>query len=109
MTADVIESLRRSAMRQYGFGTEEMKRTKVCAFCGARLSAEVKTCTECGRKVPKQTLFDLYKEHHACCRFCDTVLTENAHYCPQCGRRAERGTAPKSDKKSDGNNQAFGF
>lgn len=89
MTADVIESIRQSAMKHYGFGTDEMKKTKVCAFCGAKLSADAKTCTECGKEVQSKTLFDVYKEHHVCCTHCDTVLAENARYCPQCGRRVE--------------------
>lgn len=99
MTADAIESLRRSAMKQYGFGTDEMKKTKVCTFCGAKLSANVKKCTECGEAVPKQTLFDVYKEHHVCCKHCDTVLSENARYCPQCGCKVDNPTGSNSDKK----------
>lgn len=89
MTADTIELLRQSAMKKYGFGTEEMKKTKVCAYCGARLSANAKKCTECGKEVSEKTLFDIYKEHHVCCTHCDTVLAENAHYCPQCGHKVE--------------------
>lgn len=87
MTIDIIESLRQSAMDHYGFGIDEMKKTKVCAFCGAKLSADAKICTECGKEVSKQTLFDEYKKHHVCCKHCDTVLSENARFCPQCGRK----------------------
>lgn len=92
MTAKTFESLRQSAMKQYGFGTEEMKKTKVCCFCGAKLSADAKKCTECGKAVSKKTLFDTYKEHHAYCKRCDTVLAENAVFCPQCGRKVDKGT-----------------
>ena len=99
MTADAIESLRRSAMNQYGFGTDEMKKTKVCAFCGAKLSANAKKCTDCGEAVPKQTLFDVYKEHHTCCKHCGIVLAKNARYCPQCGCKVEKSAVAKSDKK----------
>lgn len=57
MTADVIESLRQSVMNHYGFGTDEMKKTKVCVFCGAKLSADTKICTECGKEVSKKDSF----------------------------------------------------
>lgn len=90
MTAERIESLRRFTMERYGFGTEEMKRTKVCAFCGAKSGADDKSCTQCGKELPKQTLFEVYKNHHVCCKYCDTVLAENAYFCPQCGRKADR-------------------
>lgn len=86
-------------MRQYGFGTDEMKRTKVCAFCGARLSTDDKRCTKCGRGLSKRTLFDVYKEHHTCCKHCDTVLAKNAHYCPQCGRKVDKPAISKFGKK----------
>lgn len=90
MTADIIELLRQSAMKRYGFGTEEMKRTKVCTFCNAKLSADAKICKECGKEVPKKTLFDMYKEHHLYCKHCDTVLAENARFCPQCGHKINK-------------------
>lgn len=99
MTADGIESLRQSVMKKYGFGTDEMKKTKVCAFCGAKLSADAKICTECGKVVPKQTLFDLYKGHHTCCKRCNTVLAENAHYCPQCGCKVDKPAMLNSEQK----------
>lgn len=99
MTADILESLRRSAMKRYGFGTDEMKKTKVCVFCGTKLSARAKICTKCGKELSNQTLFDVYKEHHICCKHCDTVLAENAHYCPQCGRKVKKSAQSHSDKK----------
>lgn len=101
LTSDVIEALRRSAMKQYGFGTDEMKKTKVCAFCGAKLNVAAKTCAECGKEVPKQTLFAMYKEHHRCCAYCDTVLAENARFCPQCGHKVDRATHRIPIQKSD--------
>lgn len=101
LTADVIESLRRSAMNHYGFGTDEMKKTKVCVFCGTKLSADAKICTKCEKEVSKQTLFDVYKEHHTCCRHCDIVLAENARFCPQCGHKVDRATHRIPIQKSD--------
>lgn len=99
MTADVIESLRQSAMNHYGFGTDEMKKTKVCVFCGAKLSADAEICTECGKEVPKQTLFDAYKKHHVCCAYCDTVLAEDARFCPQCGCKVDKSAGSHSDQE----------
>lgn len=90
MTADVIEALRQSAMNRYGFGTDEMKKTKVCDFCGAKLNANDKICLKCGKKVSKKTLYDVYKEHHVYCKHCNTVLAENARFCPQCGRKVDK-------------------
>lgn len=90
MTVDALESLRQSVMKRYGFGTDEMKKTKVCAFCGAKLSADAKTCTEYGRAVSERTLFDVYKAHHICCAYCDTVLAGNARFCPQCGHKVDK-------------------
>lgn len=101
LTVDVIESLRISAMKQYGFGTDEMKKTKVCTFCGTKLTADTKKCTECGREVPKQTLFDVYKEHHVYCKRCDIVLAENTHFCPQCGHKVDKRIQSHSDRKQD--------
>lgn len=98
MTADGLELLRISAMKQYGFGTDEMKRTKVCAFCGAKLTADAKTCSKCGKEVPKQTLFDAYKQRHVYCKHCNTVLAENARFCPQCGRKVKSAVSD-TDKK----------
>lgn len=98
LTSDIFESLRRSAMKQYGFGTDVMKKTKVCTYCGAKLSADAKTCTECGGEATDRTLFDVYKEHHTCCAYCDTVLAENARYCPQCGCKVEIPSQTDLDK-----------
>lgn len=99
MTADKLESLRLTAMNHYGFGTEEMKKTKVCVFCGTKLSVTAKICTECGKNVPKQTLFDVYKQNHICCKFCDTVLADNARFCPQCGHKVNKIMLSFSEKK----------
>jgi len=73
------------APEQYGFGTEVMKRTKVCGQCGAAQHGSRYVCGECGAKLPAQTLFRLYQQMHILCPVCDTVLSSRMKFCPHCG------------------------
>lgn len=74
----------------YGFGTERMKRLKVCARCGSIAGSDYYVCRQCGARLPRQTLFQLYQRRHRLCPVCDTVLTDNMRYCPHCGARQEQ-------------------
>ncbi len=82
-----LEAIRLENMKQYGFGVEAMKRTKVCHKCGNTLSVDQQFCTECGHRLSDRTLYDIYKERHKTCPACDTVVTDESDYCPQCGEK----------------------
>lgn len=72
-------------MRRYGFGPDAMRQIKVCGQCGAANDACLHRCVECGGRLPRDTLFDLYKRNHPYCRLCGTVAADSARYCPICG------------------------
>ena len=79
------EKLRYKEMADYGFGPLILKKTRVCTYCKSMIKGNAKSCPDCGEKLPKETLFDRYKKHHACCPHCDTVLSADSRYCPNCG------------------------
>ncbi len=81
------EVIRLENMKQYGFGVEAMKQVKICGKCGNTLAADQQFCTECRHRLPKKTLYDIYKERHKVCPACDTVVSNETEFCPQCGKR----------------------
>lgn len=84
---------RKEVLEHFGFGTENMKRFKICPCCGSAQDAKNKICKNCGKKLPSETLFDIYKSRHRCCIKCRNVLPDDALFCPVCGtkqRDAER-------------------
>jgi len=81
------EKLRYRNMEYFGFGPNVMKKTKVCTHCGRMAKANARNCPECGEKLPRDTLFDRYKQQHQCCPTCDTVLAADSQYCPNCGKQ----------------------
>lgn len=76
---------------EYGFGTKVMKTIKVCGSCGNTEAAERYTCSKCGKRLPVQTLFQIYQKKHRVCSVCDTVLAAYMRYCPHCGTQIEPG------------------
>ena len=81
------EVARHKNMLRYGFGPEVMKQIKVCGTCGKLNDAWERKCRECGARLPRNTLFDRYREMHKCCPVCKTVISEAAGYCPICGKK----------------------
>ena len=71
---------------EYGFGVKVMKRTKVCGKCGSTEDARSYICSKCGKRLPVQTLFQIYQQRHRKCEVCDTVLASYMKYCPHCGK-----------------------
>jgi len=69
----------------YGYGLRVMKESKVCKHCGNTEAAEKYTCTKCGKRLPLQTVFQIYQTKHKICELCDTILAPYMHYCPHCG------------------------
>ncbi len=84
---DQADRIRIENMKQYGFGIEAMKQTKICSTCKNTSSANQIFCTKCGHRLPDKTLYELYKERHKCCPACDTVVATQTEYCPQCGKK----------------------
>ena len=82
----MTQKSRYSQLEKYGYGPNIMKKTKVCIKCGTIVQATTENCTDCGERLPKETLFDRYKRQHTCCPDCDTVLTPDSQYCPNCGK-----------------------
>ena len=93
------DQVRREGMKQYGFGPEAMKNTKVCKKCGASSPADSRYCRACGARLPDETLFEAYKRRHICCPYCDTVLDSPTEFCPQCGRRLPPPQRVKEESK----------
>ena len=87
MTGDILLKSKREAMEKYGFGTEAMKKIKVCPSCGEARPSDEKTCPFCGASLGDETLYDAYKERHVFCRNCGEVAPNGAKFCPQCGKR----------------------
>lgn len=89
MSALNVEIRKMQAMEYFGFGPEVMKKTRVCPKCGKPAESERIFCKECGCRLPKETLYDLYKERHKICSNCKTVLGKEMEYCPQCGMKID--------------------
>ena len=81
--------------KEFGFGPEVMKKSKVCRLCGCTCSRNQRYCEECGAVLPRETLFDLYKSRHMYCPVCDTVVSDRAVFCPKCGTGLRNETATK--------------
>lgn len=79
--------MRRANMKQHGFGTEVMKSIKICSTCGAVSPVKKSRCPECGTKLPKLSLFQVYRSRHRTCAKCGLVVPEHAVYCSDCGAR----------------------
>ena len=85
------DMVRHEGMQHYGFGIDVMKATKVCKHCGAMTDSRYKYCLECGEQLPKESLFEKYKQQHLCCDVCQTIVSDNTLYCPSCGRKFKGG------------------
>ena len=81
------EKIRLENMAEYGFGTEAMKKIKVCKCCGAKMDSELLFCTECQMPLPSKTLFMIYVYNHFVCTQCKTVISSEYKFCPQCGKQ----------------------
>lgn len=82
------------------FGTEGMKRLKVCPHCGGLTSAHLRTCPDCGGRRPLINLFQRYQQHHRLCPERDTVLSDGMKFCPHCGAKI---TIQEFSKRKGGN------
>lgn len=78
---------RKEVLEHFGFGTENMKRLKICPSCGNAQAAKNKFCKVCHTKLRNETLFDIYRAKHRCCKKCGNVLPYDAEYCPMCGAK----------------------
>ena len=76
-----------SSPEYYGFGVGIMKQIKVCTRCSASEPSDRYVCSQCGTRLPDQTLFQKYQQMHARCPVCDTVLSEKMKFCPHCGMK----------------------
>ncbi len=79
-----------SSPEYYGFGVGIMKQIKVCTRCGASEPSDRYVCSQCGTRLPDQTLFQKYQQMHARCPVCDTVLSEKMKFCPHCGMKQKK-------------------
>ena len=85
MTAQQLDRIRQESMDHFGFGPRAMARIKVCTRCGTMSPSDRRFCRACGKRLPRDTLFQLYKSRHKSCPACETVVATAARYCPQCG------------------------
>lgn len=65
-----------------GYATEAAKNTKVCPNCGRPNSADKKFCSDCGTKLPEQTL-----AQSAECTNCGTQNAIGTKFCQNCGAK----------------------
>ncbi len=88
---DAREHVELADPEEFGFGIGVMKRIKVCRQCGRDESAQRDICSVCGKTLPSETLFELYRKKHERCTICDTVLALYMKYCPHCGTKVMEG------------------
>ena len=81
--------IRLEGMKHFGFGPDEMRKVKVCEYCGSMMESKILVC-KCGRKLPQDTLYEVYKRKHNYCKKCETVVSDSTRYCPQCGEMIEK-------------------
>ena len=86
----MTEKNRFQNLETFGFGPNVMKKLRVCLRCGQTVNYKTDICPNCDENLPKETLFDRYKQKHLCCPFCGTVLASDSHYCPSCGSAVKR-------------------
>ena len=65
-----------------GYATEAAKNTKVCPNCGKPNGADKKFCSDCGTKLPEQTL-----AQGALCTDCGTQNGIGTKFCQNCGAK----------------------
>ena len=65
-----------------GYATEAAKNTKVCPNCGKPNGADKKFCSDCGTKLPEQTL-----AQGALCINCGTQNGIGTKFCQNCGAK----------------------
>ena len=82
----MTQKVRFRNLERYGFGPNVMKKLRVCQRCGQAVKTKGTSCPACGEKLPRETLFDQYKQKHHCCPHCDTILAPDSQYCPNCGQ-----------------------
>lgn len=78
-----------TALENFGFGPNVMKKVKVCPECGYMTEVTASYCPECGKYIPA-TLYERYRQQHRCCGSCGEVLAQDAQYCPACGSAVMR-------------------
>lgn len=82
-----VENIRLKNMKQQGFGTEAMKKVKVCMVCGTASDTCNLFCMYCGNRLPEKNLYEIYKERHKTCAYCQLVVNKDMDFCPQCGKK----------------------
>ena len=71
---------------ELGFGVEVMKMKKICNFCGTVSGTAQSYCSECGKALPEETMYELYAQRHRRCRECGNVAADSMKFCPVCGK-----------------------
>lgn len=85
----MLEILRQENMKQHGFGPSIMREIRVCTECGTAAPVSELKCRECGKKLPRETLYQQYRNRHRFCARCDTVVANDVQFCPECGTRIQ--------------------
>lgn len=80
-------TMRNERRLRLGFGTEAMKRLKVCHCCGRVACVNETQCRSCGEALPRETLYELYRSRHKQCGSCHAIVSRDASFCPACGRK----------------------
>lgn len=65
-----------------GYATQAAKNTKLCSNCNKPNAADKKFCSECGTKLPEQTVAD-----GALCTDCGTQNNIGTKFCQNCGAK----------------------
>ena len=78
--------VRKDSLSRFGFGTDAMKKLSVCPNCHSLENSDNSSCSICGTKLAKTTLYDLYKSKHGACPECGALIGKGMQFCPQCGK-----------------------
>jgi len=85
-----MKTIRKASLNLFGFGVDSMRRFTVCSSCHALERSHKMFCSKCKTRLPKTSLYDLYKSCHKTCPKCGSVLSENMNHCPKCGIRVKQ-------------------
>lgn len=88
-TIKKIEVIKKENKELYGFGIDEMKKLKVCRICGTSNPESKHYCVNCGRRLPKENLYEQYKAQNASCPDCGMVIDKDSNFCPNCGNKLD--------------------
>ena len=84
-----MKAIRRDSLYRFGFGVDSMMTFTVCASCHSLEARHKIFCSKCRARLPRTSLYDLYRSCHKACPKCGAVLSSRMNHCPHCGVRVK--------------------